>query len=258
MIPKLDMMGEEDWIETPQHEVDTSFVSCVINDFDESALEMGLRIKDKTETKLTALTIGQQVSFIKNLYALKYDEVIRIESKTDIRFYSEIVANVISSYICKEGTDQDLIIMGSQNGEGDNSKTPLLLAEMLGIPCITEVLSIELDSEEGTLVIQSLCDDGVKTQRVKTPCVVAIGNAPKCYLRVPTLADKMKYKKKEVSVYSIEDFNLGHIIEETHNDYKLIHLEKHNSKRQAMMIEGENMSRKVDLLFKEHLIGRLK
>jgi electron transfer flavoprotein alpha/beta subunit len=257
MIPKLDMMGEDDWVETPEHEVDTSFVSCVINDFDESALEIGLRIKDKTETNLRALTIGQEVSFIKNLYALKYDEVIRISSETDIRFYSEIVANVISSYIGKEGTEQDLIIMGGQNGEGDNSKTPLLLAEMLGIPCITEVLSIDLDPEEGILLIESFCDDGIKTQKVKTPCLVAIGNAPKCYLRIPTLADKMKYKKKEVSLYSIEDFNVGHIIEETHNDYQVSRLEKHGSKRQGEIIEGESMKRKVEMLLEEHLIGRL-
>ncbi len=254
----LEMMGENDWVTTLDNKVDTDFVNRSINSYDESALEMGLRIKDKTETDLRALTIGDNNSFIKNLYALKYNEVVRINSDIDLRFYSEIVASVIFSYIYKKGTNQDVIILGQQSGVGDNSKTPLLLSELLNIPCITEVMEIDLGKEEGTLVVKSLGDNGILTQLVKTPCVIAVGNTQNCFLRVPTLADKMKYKKNKILEYSIEDFSLEDIIEETKNNYCINNLKKYDNTRNPTIIEGEDMHKKVKKVFKNGLKGMLK
>ena len=167
VIPNLEMMPESAWVTTADNNVDTSFLVKSVNVFDESALEMGLRIKDKTETILRALTIGDEISFIKNLYALKYDEVVRISNSLDLRFFPEVIASVISLFINKSMA-QDVIILGSQSGVGDNSKTPYLLGELLNIPCIAEVIDIDSGKKEGTLTVKSLCDDGILNRQVKT------------------------------------------------------------------------------------------
>jgi electron transfer flavoprotein alpha/beta subunit len=257
MIPNLSMMGEKDWIENEDHQVDTGFVSCDINGYDESALEIALRIKDKTNSRLRAITIGEHYSFINNLYALKYDEVVRIDHHRDITFYSEIIAETLSSFIKKADSQEDLILMGCQNGVGDNAKTPFLLAEILGIPCITEVLAIEASDEEGVILIESMCDDGILRQKITLPCVAAVGNAPKSYLRVPTLMDKMKFKNKSVIVHSLSDFCTEERIHDIHKDYSVVGLKKYNNSRQPLMIEGNDMNEKVKLLLKEYLIGRV-
>jgi electron transfer flavoprotein alpha/beta subunit len=258
VIPKLEMMAESDWKTTSDNDVDTSFLIKNVNGFDESALEMGLRIKDKTETRLCALTIGDNISFIKNLYALKYDEVVRISNDLDLRFFPEVIASVIFSFIRKKGIDQDVIILGGQSSVGDNLKTPYLLGELLNIPCITEVLDLDSGEEEGTLVVKSLSDDGILTRLINTPCVIAVSNAPNCFLRVPTLAEKMKYKKKEVLEYSIDDFLLENIVQETKSNYCVKSLIKNNNTRTPDILDGTTMKNNTEILLKKYLKGKLK
>lgn len=257
VIPKLEMMAENDWVTTADNKVDTSFLVRSVNVFDESALELGLRIKDKTETTLRALTIGDEISFIKNLYALKYDEVVRISNRLDLRFFPEVIASVVTSFIDK-GMAQDAIILGGQSAVGDNSKTPYLLGELLNIPCIAEVIDIDSGKEEGALTIKSLCDDGILTRQVKTPCILAVGNAPNCYLRVPTLAEKMKHRKKQVLEYAMEDFLSETVLQETRNNYCVKSLRKLDNTRTPVILDGDSMKNNTENLLKNHLAGRLK
>jgi electron transfer flavoprotein beta subunit len=256
IIPKLEMMAEDDWVTTADNKVDTSFLVRSVNAFDESALEMGLRIKDKTETTLRALTIGDENSFSKNLYALKYDEVVRIRNNIDLSFFPEAIASALSSFINKS-IAQDILILGGQSGVGDNSKTPYLLGELLNIPCIAEVIDIDYGKEKGNLIVKSLCDDGILTRRVKTPCLLAVGNAPNCYLRIPTLAARMRHKKKEVLEYSIEEFLTTTVLQENQNRYCVKNLRKINNTRTPVILNEDSMKNNVDNLLKNHLTGRL-
>ncbi|MCG8552976.1 MAG: electron transfer flavoprotein subunit beta/FixA family protein, partial [Desulfobacterales bacterium] len=213
VVPDLDMLSDDDWTADSNLRVDVSFVKKILNCFDESALEMTLKLSDYSEgfnvpLNLTALTIGDKKldAYLKTLNALRFDKTVRIENYEDIRFLPESVAAVISKY-AKEINPQDVIILGRQSGEGDNAKTPLLVAEMLGWPCITQVINIEPYSED-CLRVTNMVDGGKLTQIVKTPCVLSIGNAPNSYIRVPTLRDRMKYGKRPIDVLDIGDLNI--------------------------------------------------
>ena len=263
-VPDLEMLSVEDWAVDSSLDIDTSFVKNELNCFDESALEMALKLSDYSEgfgafINLTALTIADNKSelFLKNLYALKFNKAVRIEIDSDIIFNPEIVSAVISQYI-KEKDKQDVVILGRQSGVGDNAKTPLLVSEMLGWPCITQVIKIEPTKEEGTLKVKSYVDGGILTQVVKVPVVLSIGNAPNSYLRVPTLKDKMKYGKTPIEVMEVSDFNLNVYSDKITYNAQLVCLEKIKGSRDGVIIEGNTPEEKARILYDLYLKERLE
>ncbi len=262
-VPDLDMMSDDDWVVDCELNVDISFVKAILNCFDESALEMTLKLSESMEgfnapLNLTALTIGdkRKDSFLKTLYALRFDKAVRINNYEDIRFMPEVVAAVISKYV-REIAYQDVIVLGRQSGEGDNAKTPLLLAEILGWPCITQVVKIELD-DSASLKVTSMADDGILTQTLRTPCVLSVGNTPNSYMRIPTLRDKMKYGKTPIEVLDIESFDINPIVNTCKNDCELLSLKKISNNREGFIIDGRTPAEKAQILYDLYLKERLE
>lgn len=263
VVPDLDMLTRSDWKIDDHFQVNTSFVKTMINPYDESALELALKLNDKAtkcnvNLNLSALTIANNSSerYLKNLYALKYDSAIRIECEIDIRFNPTIVSKIIYQYIRNVNNNQ-VIILGSQSNVGDNGMTPLLLAERLGIPCITSVINIKLSEIKGCIDVTSTIDDMLIEQTIMPPIVLAIGNAPKSYIRIPTLKDKMLSSKKNIKVYELEKIGIKkEDIEEKNSE--LIKLVYKKNERSCMFIEGQDSLEKADVLYEDYLRERIK
>jgi len=263
VVPDLEMLSEEDWVSGPELRVDVSFVRNILNCFDESALEMALKLSDYSKAinmpiKLTALTIGDKKSdiYLKTLNALRFDKTVRIESNEDISFLPEVTAAVISQYI-EDINNQDIVILGRQSSVADNAKTPLLVAEMLGWPCITQVIKIEPDKED-SLKVTNMVEGGVLTQIIKTPCVLSVGNAPNSYMRVPTLKDKIKYGNTPIDIINIQDFKVQELLDRYCDDCRLIGLEKIDTRRKGIIIDGATPAEKARILYNSYLKGRLE
>nr|MDA3831761.1 hypothetical protein [Spirochaetales bacterium] len=259
--PDLEMLAEEDWV-IENRQVNVSFVNRELNCFDESALEMGLRLAESSRTCslscfLTALNVGGKEAdpFLKKLYALKFDSAVRIDCAGDLRFAPFRIAGFVAEYVKRNL--QDVILMGSQSSMGNNGQTPLLLAEMLGVPCITQVCKVTAHAEDRLQVISRL-DDGELTQLVKTPCILVVGNAQNMYLRVPTLKDKMKYGKKPLKIIAqgalmdLADFR------DTSERFDLKDLEKPKTQRVCTVIEEGTPAEKAQVVFENYLKKRLK
>jgi electron transfer flavoprotein alpha/beta subunit len=90
-------------------------------------------------------------------------------------------------------------------------------------------------------------DDGRLRQRIQTPCVLSIGDAPNTYMRVPTLKDRMCYGKRPIETLSSKDFQLSDETEE------LIGLEVIHHKRGGILIEGKSPEEKARKLYEGHL-----
>lgn len=262
-VPDLEMLSEADWVADNCLKVDTSFVRNILNCFDESGLEIALKLSDLSEGfnvlyNLTALTIADKKAdmYLKTLYALRFTKAVRIDSQDeDIRFVPEKVATIICNY-AEKIAKQDVIILGRQSGEGDNAKTPMLVAEMLGCPCVTQVIKIK-PVDEKSLEVTYMSDEGIAWQIMNTPCVLSIGNAPNSYMRVPTLKDKMTYGKKPINVIPIQQLSS----KEDHFticEPKLVKLEKMNHTREGIVIEGESPVEKAHTLYDLYLKERLE
>lgn len=67
----------------------------------------------------------------------------------------------------------DLILCGKQTTDGDTAQVGAEIAEYLGIPNVSNVLSIG-DIEEGSLTLTASLDDRIVTARVSIPCLLSV------------------------------------------------------------------------------------
>ena len=258
VVPDLDLVAEEDWELKGQLHVDTSYVKPIWNCFDESALEMMLKLSDLSGSfnvifELSALTVGKEKdeTFLKTLYALGYTHAVRIMQEEPENFDPERLAGAIAGYL-KKYAMQDVVVMGGQSSVGSNMKTPYLLAELLGWPCFTQVTAME-PVDETCLKITCKTDGGSLIRTVKTPCVLVVGNAENSYLRVPTLKDKMKLGKKPIERLTLEE-----VYEESPAEPAiLVSMENIERKRDTKWIEGATPQEKAEKLFESYLKERL-
>ena len=252
--PEVEMLTDEDWVIDKNLQIDTSFLKPTLDSYDESALEIALKLFDASENikvplELNALTIAGSGAntILKTLKALRFKRVVRIDSHEDLRFRPMAVASVLTQYVLKHAP-LDVLLLGRQTSIGENTRTHLLVAEMLGWPCITEAIRIEL-VDRNHLVVTHQMDDGRLRQRIQTPCVLSIGDAPNTYMRVPTLKDRLRSGKRPIEILSIKDFQLSDETEE------LIDLEVIHHRRAGILIEGKSPEEKARKLYEGHLKG---
>jgi len=254
--PDLEMLIEEDWVIDENLRIDTGFIKPGLNCFDESALEIALRLRDVSASfevplELNALTVDDAgvTPILKTLNALRFNRVVRIDNSADIRFSPAAVASLLSQYVLKHAP-QDLVLLGRESSIGENVKTPLFVAEMLGWPCITQATRIELVDREH-LAVTCQVDDGQLRQTVQTPCVVSVGNAPIACMRVPTLEDRMQFGERPFEILSAKDF------ETSGQDEELVDLEPVHHQRPGRVIEGKTPQAKARKLYDSYLKKRL-
>ncbi|MEW5784306.1 MAG: electron transfer flavoprotein subunit beta/FixA family protein [Bacillota bacterium] len=255
VVPDLDQLAGSDWFIDSLLRVETGYAKTILNAYDESALEMALRFSESAgqSVNLTALTIGDEKAdiYLKTLYALQFAKAVRIENSVEARFSPEAVASVICRYVELYGK-QDLLIMGRQSGVGDNAKTPLLAAEMLKWPCITQVTRVE-PGEASRLKVTAMVDGGLVQQTVRTPCVLAVGNVPNAYLRVPTLKEKYACGKKEIEVMDLEQFGLQGIFNCFDTGCELQGLALIDRNREGVIVQGATPAEKARALYDAYL-----
>lgn len=251
--PDLDQLPSGGWeVDHSTLTVETGFVKTAINPYDESALELALQLAENApgRMQLTALTVGDKSAdrYLKTLYALKFDRAVRLKTGADLRFSPASVAAAVAAFVRR--SPHDLIVMGRQSGVGDNAATPLLAAEMLGWPCITQVTEIKSRGRD-LLKVKALADDGPVSYSLRPPLVAAVGNAPHAYLRVPTLKERLAIRDRAVELLDAE------LPEEEKSGCILTGLEVIDRRRAGLKIEGATPQEKARVLYELHLKERL-
>ncbi len=143
--------------------VDVSNVEFVINPYEEYALEEGVQLKEKHGGEVTILTLGPEKStqIILKALALGGDRAIHLKSEN---FPDEpsAVARAIASEL--KAMDYDLLLFGKKGVDDDNQQVGPMVAEILGIPCITQIVKLELadgkavahrEVEGGSVVVET-------------------------------------------------------------------------------------------------------
>lgn len=254
-VPDLETLTGSDWQPDDRFRVETRFVKTIINPLDESALELALKFRDKArdmelDAGLSALTIGCPSAdpILKTLAALQFDRMIRLSTEeAPPLFNPEAVADAVCSFI-EEADGYDLIVMGGRSADGDNSAVPLLLAEKLSRTCLTQVTDFR-PVEHSKLEITCQNDEGELRLKAIPPLVLAIGNAPSSYLRVPTLKDRMTHGKREIEIIPAKGF------ETDSQTRRLISLAYQEERRAGEIIEGSSAEAKAAYIYQKYLRG---
>ena len=200
VCPDLELLKEEDIVLTEEMGIDTHFLPNIINCYDESALELALRLRDKTKeeaVELAALTVGDERAelTLKGLRALGFLHTVRVKDENEeIRFVPEIVAETIAAYV-KENR-QDCVLLGKEAPVGNQGVMAQIVAEKIKYPMVGPVVDIVELKQDSVIVLVS-DERKITRQVVQLPCVLCVGNAVISKLRVATLRERMKVSKTE-------------------------------------------------------------
>jgi len=202
--PDLEKVTDSDWAGFGPG-ADLAYAGQTLGCFDESALEIALRLKSACLTQglsahCTALTVGRipPTAVWQTLYAAGFDCVAAAETAGGkLEFQPAQVAGVLAGYARDRAFD--LILTGRQTGLGDTASVPFLLAEALGMPVLGEAELVELRPPH--LAVTLAARLGRERLTVRPPLTVAIGNSPVSALRAVTLRSKLAAAKRRVEVF---------------------------------------------------------
>ena len=172
--------------------VDLNNVKMSVNPFDEIAIEEAVRLKEAgTADEVVVVSIGQS----------NCQEQIRgILDETDETMQPLAIAKVLKAVVEKESPE--LVIVGKQAIDDDNSQTGQMLAAIAGLSQATFASNVEI--ADGKATVTREIDGGLETISISLPAVVTTDlrlNEPR-YASLPNI---MKAKKKPIDALTPED-----------------------------------------------------
>ncbi|MFX0014818.1 MAG: electron transfer flavoprotein subunit beta/FixA family protein [Promethearchaeota archaeon] len=179
-------------------------VPCILNPFDQFALEEAVRIK-KEGDEIVVISMGppQAKKELMKCLALGADKAILLSDRVLAGADTWATSYTLAQAVKKIG-DFDIIFCGYQAIDGDTAQVGPELAAQLGIPQITYIESVEELSKK-KLIAKSQTDDGYKIVEVKLP-VLLTGITPSGFIpRSPPLPNIIKAKQKPFSTWNVED-----------------------------------------------------
>ena len=141
----------------------------VLNPLDEHAVREGVNIKEKMGGKITALTLGPERAkqALLRCLARGADEAIHLKINKDCNFDSTAVSVVLAEKI--KTLPFDVILFGSKSVDTNSGDCGIQVAKILGIPCIPEIIKLEIG--QGKVVAVRQVDGGEETVECSLPAV---------------------------------------------------------------------------------------
>jgi len=182
-----------------------SGIPSKINPYDLYGIETALSLAERFGGRVETLTMGppQAKAVIQETVCMGAQSGTVL---TDRKFAGADVlatAYTIAQGIRKCG-EFDLIICGKQTTDGDTAQVGAEVAEYLGIPNVSNVLSID-DFRDNTLFLTASLDDKIVTLTVPLPCLISVDgdiNTP----RLPSYKIRKTLTEDSVRFLTFADF----------------------------------------------------
>ena len=216
-----------------------------MNFFDEFAMEAAIKTKEKfKETKVIACTYGpkRSIEALRTAIAMGADQAFLIDNTGFESDDSLIVAKILSAFAKKEGFD--LILCGRQAIDDENANVGVMVAEMLGVPHASAVVSFEVVDDK-KVKIDNEIEGGKETVEVQMPALFTTQkglNTP----RVPLITGVMKAMKAVIPTIDPTTLGLSNEdIDLNSSGIETISLEPPQQRPLVKMIDGETPDEKV-------------
>ncbi len=200
-VQDLDMVLTDDWfIQEDGKSIDISYANKIMNTYDETALELMLRLVDEAQKINThVITVGDKSkeSILRKALAVGVQKAIRIDVVEKAEYTPSAIAKMLASVI-EDTKDAELVLCGRQADNYSHGLTGQLLAKELGWPCFTLVTEIEY--KQGIYHLSRIVEEGIEHISVKGPIVVTVSQSGNKFLRMATLKKTMEAKKQEIKV----------------------------------------------------------
>lgn len=161
-------------------------VPSIMNPDDKGGLEEALKLKEKYGAHITVITMGppQAEAILREAYAMGVDRAILL---TDRKFGgADTLATSNTLAAALRNIEADLIIAGRQAIDGDTAQVGPQIAEHLDLPQVSYVKDMQYNTEDNSLTIKRVVEDGYYLVNVQLPALVTVlseANQPR-YMRV--------------------------------------------------------------------------
>lgn len=184
--------------------VELANVKMSMNPFDEIAVEEALRIKEAGNAEeIIVVSIGPKAAqeTIRTGLAMGADRGILVEHDGDAEPLA--IAKILKGIIAEE--NPDIVMLGKQAIDGDNSQTGQMLAQLMGWPQGTFASEVAL--ADGGVNVTREVDGGLETVKLNLPAIITTDlrlNEPR-YASLPNI---MKAKRKPIDEKTPADYGV--------------------------------------------------
>ena len=173
--------------------IDYTGVTFVVNPYDEFAIEEALKTKEKVGGETVAISLGGDANkeTLRKALAMGVDNAVLLKDSNFRDSFS--VANALAEEIKTQGAE--LVFLGKQSVDYDNSIVGQMAAEILGYNSVTVAVSFNLDANK--IICEREIEGGKEVVETSLPALITAQkglNEP----RYASLKGIMAAKKKEI------------------------------------------------------------
>ncbi len=175
-----------------------------MNPYDLYGIELAMTLSERYSANVKAITMGppQARAAIEEAVCMGVDSGVVM---SDRKFAGADV--LATAYTLSEGIksleEYDLIVCGKQTTDGDTAQVGAEIAEYLGIPNVSGVLSVD-DISDGRIFVTAALDNTVVKESIALPCLISVDgdiNTP----RLPSYKIKQSLNDGMVRFISFAD-----------------------------------------------------
>lgn len=173
--------------------VDQAGLKFDLNDFDAWAVEAALQLKDKNAgSEVTVISLGPDVvqETIRKGLSMGADRGVHLKAD-NVPFDGFAVASALAAEL-KSGA-YDLILFGKMSPDSSNGVVGQMVAEMLELPCVSAISSLEITGAKGTAKRE--LEGAQEIVEFPLPAVLTVDEGLNT-ARLPSLKGIMAAKKK--------------------------------------------------------------
>lgn len=175
-----------------------SFVSAgvtyILNPYDEIALSKAIDIAGASGNSVTVINVGDASTepVIRKALAIGANDAVRINAVPRDSFF---VASQIAAYV--KSNPFDLILCGRESSDHNGSSVPVMLAEMLNIPCVLFAKSLTV--EGNTATCEAEIEGGKEVVTANLP-IIAGASEGMAEWKIPNMRGIMSARTKPLQV----------------------------------------------------------
>lgn len=234
-------------IDAGRREAERGAANLVTNIFCENALETALQFRERNgDANITVLSYGEPSveDSLRKALAMKADRAALVLSEGNHNPDPLTVARVLAAAIRKLDAF-DLIMTGREAGDWGAGQTGGLLAEELGLPCVSFVDSIA--REGSALRLKRQTDTGWEMVEAEPPVVITITNDEHNVPRIPKVRDVMMSYRQPLTKWTLDELGIDASEARAGNNYyEVAELFIPQKETSCEFVKGDTLDEKVE------------
>ncbi|TFD39369.1 electron transfer flavoprotein beta subunit/FixA family protein [Cryobacterium sp. TMT2-10] len=179
-----------------------------LDEIDERALEVALRLRETAGGEVTVLTMGppEAVVALRKALAMGADRAVHVCDEalagSDALQTAAVLAAAVRATAAPGAATFDLVVAGNESTDGRTAAVPAMLAERLGLPQLTFLGSVAVDA--GIVTGLRITPEGTTELCAALPAVISVteGSAQP---RFPNFKGIMSARSKPLTTLTLAD-----------------------------------------------------